>query len=67
MASKDDNSKKVRKNGTRGDRLAAALRENLRRRKAQQRSREADPPPRGESTADLETYISGEGPISEHK
>jgi hypothetical protein len=40
---------------TREERLAAALRENLRRRKAQARARDAaDAPPKPESTKKLE-------------
>jgi len=40
-----DNDKKTRKSGARAARLAAALRENLRRRKAQERGRGAEPAP----------------------
>jgi hypothetical protein len=39
----DKDGKKPNKTGRRSDRLAAALRENLRRRKAQARQRSASP------------------------
>jgi hypothetical protein len=39
-----ENGNKPKKSGARGARLAAALRENLRRRKAQERSRIAPEP-----------------------
>ena len=46
---RDENDKKPKKTGDRSARLAAALRENLRRRKAQERGRddasEAGAPP----------------------
>jgi hypothetical protein len=41
MTKPDDNDKKPNKKGSRTDRLAAALRQNLRRRKAQVRQRAA--------------------------
>jgi hypothetical protein len=40
-----ENGKKSGKSGGRDDRLAAALRENLRRRKAQERARASAPAP----------------------
>ena len=40
-----ENDKKAKKSGGRSQRLAAALRENLRRRKAQDRGRGAEPVP----------------------
>ncbi len=40
-----EGDKKPRKSGSRSERLAAALRENLRRRKAQERRRGAPPAP----------------------
>jgi hypothetical protein len=40
-----ENGKKSGKSGARDDRLAAALRENLRRRKAQERARASAPVP----------------------
>jgi hypothetical protein len=49
-----DNDKKPRKSGARAARLAAALRENLRRRKAQERGRGAEPAGQG----------PGNGPLS---
>ncbi|HEY5217344.1 MAG TPA: hypothetical protein VIJ17_10695 [Pseudolabrys sp.] len=45
MTRSSDNDKKPRKSGARAARLAAALRENLRRRKAQERGRGAEPAP----------------------
>ncbi len=45
---KGDNDKKPNKKGDRTDRLAAALRQNLRRRKAQERQRGAAAGPRQE-------------------
>ena len=44
MTRSGDNDKKPRKSGARAARLAAALRENLRRRKAQERQRTAPKP-----------------------
>jgi hypothetical protein len=44
MASKAGDDKKSTKSGARAARLAAALRENLRRRKAQERQRSAPKP-----------------------
>ena len=41
MAKTGDRDTKPEKSGSRDNRLAAALRENLRRRKAQQRQRDA--------------------------
>ena len=41
----DKKPKKPKQSGRRSDRLAAALRENLRRRKAQERQRGAPPAP----------------------
>jgi hypothetical protein len=38
--SRTDKEKKTKKNANRSERLAGALRENLRRRKAQERARE---------------------------
>jgi len=43
MTRMDDDSKKGAKSGGRSQRLAAALRENLRRRKAQERARAPAP------------------------
>jgi hypothetical protein len=50
MTKTGETSKKTVKKGSRSDRLAAALRENLRRRKAQVRGRDAasDPSERDE-------------------
>jgi hypothetical protein len=45
MTRMGDTDKKPEKTGSRSKRLAAALRENLRRRKAQERGREAPPAP----------------------
>jgi hypothetical protein len=42
MTKSDETNKKTGKKGGRSDRLAAALRENLRRRKAQARDRVLD-------------------------
>jgi hypothetical protein len=50
MARPGENDKKPKKSGGRGERLAAALRENLRRRKAQERGRVA-PEARAKPTA----------------
>jgi hypothetical protein len=43
MARTDEDRRKAGKSGSRDERLAAALRENLRRRKAQERSRAPEP------------------------
>jgi hypothetical protein len=43
MARADEDHRKAGKSGGRDERLAAALRENLRRRKAQERSRAPEP------------------------
>jgi hypothetical protein len=45
MTKTGETSKKTVKKGSRSDRLAAALRENLRRRKAQVRGRDAGSSP----------------------
>jgi hypothetical protein len=45
MTRDSENERKAKKPGGRGQRLAAALRENLRRRKAQERQRGAEPGP----------------------
>jgi hypothetical protein len=47
-----ENGKKSGKTGGRDDRLAAALRENLRRRKAQERARASAPAPETPREAD---------------
>jgi hypothetical protein len=44
MTHMGENGKKTNKSGSRSERLAAALRENLRRRKAQERGRERPAP-----------------------
>ena len=49
MTRAGEGDKKPKKSGGRSARLAAALRENLRRRKAQERGRDA-PPPAGART-----------------
>ena len=46
-----ENDKKAKKSGGRSQRLAAALRENLRRRKAQERARNAPQAPESRSPA----------------
>ena len=51
MTRSSDNDKKPRKSGARAARLAAALRENLRRRKAQERARNAPQAPESHSPA----------------
>ncbi len=45
MTRAGEGDKKPKKSGGRSARLAAALRENLRRRKAQERSRDVPPAP----------------------
>jgi hypothetical protein len=45
MTRADEDRRKAGKSGSRDQRLAAALRENLRRRKAQERARGAPEPP----------------------
>jgi len=47
-----ENGKRSGKSGGRDDRLAAALRENLRRRKAQERARASGAAPAGPDRAD---------------
>ena len=47
MTRKAEDGKKPTKSGGRSTRLAAALRENLRRRKAQERQRSAPTPDKG--------------------
>ena len=46
-----ENNKKAKKSGGRSQRLAAALRENLRRRKEQERTRHAPQAPESRSPA----------------
>ena len=48
MTRTDDNDKKPKKAASRSKRLAAALRENLRRRKAQERGRGVATPPQND-------------------
>jgi hypothetical protein len=50
-----ENGKKSGKSGARDDRLAAALRENLRRRKAQERARASAPVPAAPEKPDQAT------------
>lgn len=54
MSKAHDNGTKPEKLGSRDKRLAAALRENLRRRKAQLRRRSAAGPERGLARKDAE-------------